>query len=290
MPWFSAACLVTAALLLIAAAFALPALFSSLSGLRWWHLLVAAALAPFGALANTRGAGSTDINFAPVLASAALAVFGAWGGSAGGVPSGLVAAGVVLGVAQSAAEMGFSFAAGYTSMTSPTAVFAAHVAGCLGGALFAPFTYTLLNSDAQLSPLAAPARELAAVFAENGLGALPVYAAWSALAALVVGVLLAGTRDTMGERARVLIPMPVVMGVIFVTGANVAGESGSNSNREGFVCSRLAASQPLPHSTHTHSHMHAPNPNPPQSAWPLAPSCASSGAGSPPAAPTPTPR
>ncbi|KIY96808.1 hypothetical protein MNEG_11152 [Monoraphidium neglectum] len=209
-------------MLLIAAAFAAPALLQPLGGVRWWHLLVAAAAAPFAALANTRAAGATDISAAPAFFAAALVAFAAWGGAGGGVGVGLVAAGLLLGVAQSAAEMGFSFAAGYTTLASPTAVFVAHVVGCVAGALFAPFAYALLSPALPPSPLAAPARAVAALFAQGGARALPAYAGWMGLAALVVGLVLASVRQVISSRARVMVPMPVVMGVIFLAGANVA--------------------------------------------------------------------
>ncbi|GBF93781.1 metal-nicotianamine transporter-like [Raphidocelis subcapitata] len=225
----SMACLIAAALLLIGAAFALPPLLAPISGVRYWQLIVAtAAAAPFAALANARGVGTTDVNLAPAFAAGAVALFSAWGGDgaadggAAGIAAGIAAGSVVLGTAQSAAHMGFSFAAGLTSLTSPRAVFAAHLIGAAAGALFAPFAYTLLMPALPLSPLAGPARAAAALFSTGGLSALPSYAGWMALAAAVVGGVLAGTRDAMGARARVFIPAPAIMGVAMLAGASVA--------------------------------------------------------------------
>jgi hypothetical protein len=214
------------AVLLVAAVFALPPLLAPLQGVRWWHLLAAAAAAPLVALANARAAGATDVAFAPAFASAAAALAAAWAGTAG---AGLAAGGLVLGVTQSAAQMGYSFAAGYTVMASPTAVFAAHILGCLSGAVLAPLAHLLVSSAPAAaaglpSPLAAPVLAAADAFAASGAGALPAYATWLALAALVVGLLLAGARGAMRSRVRALVPMPVVMGVIFLSGANIAGE------------------------------------------------------------------
>lgn len=251
MRGWGVACVVAAALLLVSASFAAPALFG-LKGLRWWHLLVASVAAPFAALAAARGAGATDVSLAPALAAAGAAAFAAWGGPDGGVAAGLVSSGVLLAIAQSAVEMGFSFAAGYTVLASPTAIFIAHVVGCVAGALFAPFAFSLLAPPLPPSPLAGPARGAAVLFAQGGAGALPAYAGWMALAALVVGLLLAGVRAAVSGRARVMIPMPVVMAVIFLAGANVAGERArarghGSRGRGGCVachCTRFAGSGP----------------------------------------------
>jgi len=230
MPGWSTGCIGTAIALLIGAAFTIPALMNYLGGpLRWWYVLTAAAAVPLVALATARAAGSTDVNLAAPLAIASVMLFAIWGGKAGGAGVALAASGLILGAAQSAAEMGYSFSAGYIAMASPTAIFIAHCVGCLAGALFAPFTYTLLlgtgdNPYAALSPLAAPARAVAAVFAAGEIAALPTYSLYAGGAAVVVGLLLAGIREAMHERVRVAVPMPVVMGVIFISGANVAGE------------------------------------------------------------------
>jgi hypothetical protein len=223
-PYWSGGCLVLAAGLLVVAAFSMAPLLSPLTALRWYHVLAAAAGVPLIALANTRATGATDVNVAAPFAVAAVMLFAVWGGAAGGVGVALPVAGLVLGAAQSAAELGYSFAAGYVAMASPFAVFLAHVAGCLAGALFAPFTYTLLLEAAAASPLAAPMRAAAAMFAAGGAAALPAYSMYAGGAALVVGLLLAGAREAMPhERVRALVPMPVVMGVIFISGANIAG-------------------------------------------------------------------
>jgi hypothetical protein len=235
MPWYAVACLGAAALLLVGTAFALPPLLKTLPEAaaggfpapHFTRLLVAAGFVPFAVLANVRGAGTTDLNLAPSFATVAALVIAGWGagptGGAGAALTGaLVAGGLVLGAAQAGAELGFSFAAGLTSLTSPRAVFVAHAVGCIAGSLFAPFTYVFLAPQLPLSPLAAPARAAAAAFASSGFASLPVYAGWLALAALVVGTLMAGMREAMSERARVLVPMPIVMGVIMLTGANVA--------------------------------------------------------------------
>jgi hypothetical protein len=235
MPWYAAPCLGAALVLLVAAAFALPPLLKTLPGAaaggfpapHFTRLLVGAGFVPFAVLANVRGAGTTDLNLAPSFATVASLVIAGWGaGSAGGpavaLAGALVAGGLVLGAAQAGAELGFSFAAGQTSLTSPRAVFIAHAIGCVAGALFAPFTYTFLGPELSLSPLAGPARAAAAAFASGGFASLPQYAGWLAIAALVIGTLMAGMREAMSERARVLVPMPVVMGVIMLSGANVA--------------------------------------------------------------------
>ena len=243
MPGAAPACLAAALALLLASAFALPALLPTLAGLRGWVLLVPAVLAPAAALASARAAGVAGLSVAPYCATAALVLFAALGahasGGAGGVATALVSAGIALGAAQSAAQMGYSFAAGYTALASPTAILAAHAVGCVGGALFAPLAYQLLVAvpDAQLSPLAAPARATAALFADGGLGALPAYAGWMGLAALVVGLMLAAAREVLGGgdgvgggggasggggRARMLVPIPVAVGAVFLAGANVA--------------------------------------------------------------------
>ncbi|GBF98470.1 metal-nicotianamine transporter-like [Raphidocelis subcapitata] len=223
MPRLTAAALFASAALLAGAAFGLPRVLSPLPGLRWWHTAAAVVAAPVAALAAARGAGGTDVSIAPAIGAAAAALVAAWAGGLGGAGAGLAVGGLLAGIAQSAVQMGYSFAAGYVVMASPSAIFAAHAIGSAAGAVAAPLAYAVAAHAAPLSPVAAPARVAAAAFAARGLGALPPGAWWVALAGLLGGLLLAACRGVASSRrVRGAVPSPAVMGVMALAGANVA--------------------------------------------------------------------
>jgi hypothetical protein len=102
------------AALAAAAAFALPALFSSGAAtatstlskaqaaaghLAVYHVLIAAVLAAVAGLANARGAGVTDLNMADAYAKVGMLVFAAWAGQgAASAGTALACGGLLLGV------------------------------------------------------------------------------------------------------------------------------------------------------------------------------------------------
>jgi hypothetical protein len=238
---------------------ALPALFSVGSGaaagganladargLPWYFLLVCALLAAVAAFANSRGGGAVDINLAEAWAKFGLLVFGLWAGSgnAGSVGSSLICGGVLLGVTSSALNAMYAWRAGYMTMTSPTAIFVAYMVGLGVGCVLAPAAWLLFDSNSvaaaaaavaprgaaagllgadkfYASPLVAVFRSTAAL-ATGGMSALPHAAQYVGLAAFVVGIGLNLVRDSLPKWLRGVVPYPAAVGVVFLSGANVA--------------------------------------------------------------------
>jgi hypothetical protein len=237
---------------------ALPMLFSISSGvaagganladargLPWYFLLVAAPLAAMAAFANSRGGGAVDINLAEAWAKFAVLVFAIWAGSsnAGSVGSSLLCGGVVLGVTSSALNAMYAWRAGYMTMTSPTAIFVAYMIGLGAGCVLAPAAWLLFDSSSvaaaaaavvpsasagllgadkfYASPLVAVFRSTAAL-ATGGVSALPHAAQYVGLAAFVVGLGLNLVRDSLPVWLKGVVPYPAAVGVVFLSGANVA--------------------------------------------------------------------
>lgn len=237
---------------------ALPALFSvgagvaagganlaDARGLPWYFLLVCALLAAVAAFANSRGGGAVDINLAESWAKFGLLVFGLWAGSgnAGSVGSSLLCGGVMLGATSSALNAMYAWRAGYMTMTSPTAIFVAYMVGLGVGCVLAPAAWLLFDSNSvaaaaaavahrgaagllgpdkfYASPLVAVFRSTAAL-ATGGMSALPRAAQYVGLAAFVVGIGLNLVRDSLPVWLRGVVPNPAAVGVVFLSGANVA--------------------------------------------------------------------
>lgn len=238
---------------------ALPVLFSVSSGaaagganladakgLQWYFLMVAAPLAAMAALANSRGGGAVDINLADAWARLAVLVFASWAGAnnAGSVGAGLLCGGVVLGATTSALNAMYAWRAGYMTMTSPTAIFVAYMVGLGVGCVLAPAAWLLFDSRSvsaaaaavvspqatagllgpdkfYASPLVAVFRSTAAL-ATGGISALPHAAQYVGLAAFVVGIACNLVRDSLPPWMRGVVPYPAAVGVVFLSGANVA--------------------------------------------------------------------
>lgn len=237
---------------------ALPVLFSVATGaaagganladaksLPWYFLLVAAPLAAMAAFANSRGGGAVDINLAESWAKFGVLVFGLWAGAGnpGAVGSSLLCGGVVLGATSSALNAMYAWRAGYMTMTSPTAIFIAYMIGLGAGCVLAPAAWLLFESSSvasaaatvvptaaaglmgadkfYASPLVTVFRTTAAL-ATGGLSALPHAALYVGLAALVVGIALNLVRDSLPVWLKGVVPYPAAVGVVFLSGANVA--------------------------------------------------------------------
>lgn len=213
-------------------------------GLSWLFLLVAAPLAAMAALANSRGGGVVDLNLADAWAKFGVLVFGLWAGSnAGSVGSSLLCGGVVLGATSSALNAMYAWRAGYMTMTSPTAIFVAYMIGLGVGCFLAPAAWLMFDSNAvasaaasvapnaavgllgpdkfYASPLVAVFRSTAAL-ATGGFAVLPHAAQYVGLAACVVGIGLNLVRDSVPVWAKGAVPYPAAVGVVFLSGANVA--------------------------------------------------------------------
>lgn len=240
--------------LIVAAAFALPALFNWTTAesvgaavksadagcLKVQHVLVAAVLAAAAGVANARGAGVTDINMADMYAKAGILAFSAWAGQGvGSAGAGLACGGLLAGVATAAVNAMYAWRAGFMTMSSPTAVFASHMIGLGMGCLLAPAAYVMFDGSAGAvlggvsassltandgyfaSPVAAVFRSTA-VLATEGMSALPSHALWFALSAVVVGLTLNAMRDTLPMEMRGVVPIPAAVGVVCLSGASVA--------------------------------------------------------------------
>lgn len=237
---------------------ALPVLFSISSGaaagganladargLPWYFLLVAAPLAAMAAFANSRGGGAVDINLADAWSKFAVLVFAIWAGSsnAGSVGSSLLCGGVMLGATSSALNAMYAWRAGYMTMTSPTAIFVAYMIGLGAGCVLAPAAWLLFDSNSvaaaaaavvpsasagllgadkfYASPLGTMFRSTAAL-ATGGVSALPHAAQYVGVAAFVVGLGLNLVRDSLPVWLKGMVPYPAPVGVVFLSGANVA--------------------------------------------------------------------
>ncbi|KAK4484060.1 hypothetical protein RD792_011279 [Penstemon davidsonii] len=110
--------------------------------LKWYHILVAYAIAPVLAFCNAYGCGLTDWSLASNYGKLAILVFSSWVGlEHGGVLAGLASCGVMMSIVSTASDLMQDFKTGYLTLSSPRSMFFSQVLGTAIGCLQTPLVF-----------------------------------------------------------------------------------------------------------------------------------------------------
>ncbi|KAK4754517.1 hypothetical protein SAY87_002621 [Trapa incisa] len=109
--------------------------------LKWYHLLVAYAIAPLLAFCNAYGCGLTDWSLASNYGKFSIIIFSAWVGHHGGVIAGLAACGVMMNIVSTASDLMQDFKTGYLTLSSPRSMFLSQVYGTTIGCIITPLVF-----------------------------------------------------------------------------------------------------------------------------------------------------
>ena len=156
--------------------------------------------------------------------------FAAWGGVAGGgVISGLAICGVVLSTTSAAAGLMFDFKTGWTTLSSPRAMFVAQTVGSAIGCVVGPTTFYLFYRafpiGAEHSEYPAPYATIyrgMAILGTQGFGALPSHCLEMFAGVFAGSLLISLARDVLPAKAAAWVPIPTAAGLTFYLGPNYA--------------------------------------------------------------------
>jgi OPT family oligopeptide transporter len=110
--------------------------------LKWYHILVAYAIAPVLAFCNAYGCGLTDWSLASNYGKVAIIIFSSWVGlENGGVIAGLASCGVMMSIVSTASDLMQDFKTGYLTLASPRSMFFSQVFGTAMGCLMSPLIF-----------------------------------------------------------------------------------------------------------------------------------------------------
>nr|MBA0843181.1 hypothetical protein [Gossypium armourianum] len=110
--------------------------------LKWYHILVAYAIAPILAFCNAYGCGLTDWSLASNYGKLAIIIFSSWVGlNNGGVVAGLATCGVMMSIVSTASDLMQDFKTGYLTLSSPRSMFFAQVIGTAIGCIMSPLVF-----------------------------------------------------------------------------------------------------------------------------------------------------
>ncbi|XVF01799.1 hypothetical protein REPUB_Repub04eG0120500 [Reevesia pubescens] len=110
--------------------------------LKWYHILVAYAIAPVLAFCNAYGCGLTDWSLASNYGKLAIIIFSSWVGlEHGGVIAGLASCGVMMSIVSTASDLMQDFKTGYLTLSSPRSMFFSQVIGTAMGCLLTPLVF-----------------------------------------------------------------------------------------------------------------------------------------------------
>lgn len=117
----------------------LPFIFHQL---KWYHILVAYAIAPVLAFCNAYGCGLTDWSLASNYGKFAIIIFSSWVGlQHGGVIAGLASCGVMMNIVSTASDLMQDFKTGYLTLASPRSMFFSQVLGTAMGCFMSPLVF-----------------------------------------------------------------------------------------------------------------------------------------------------
>nr|GMD18113.1 probable metal-nicotianamine transporter YSL7 [Ipomoea batatas] len=203
--------------------------------LKWYHILVAYAIAPVLAFCNAYGCGLTDWSLASNYGKVAILVFSSWVGlNNGGVLAGLASCGVMMSIVSTASDLMQDFKTGYLTLASPRAMFFSQVIGTAMGCVMTPLVFWIFYKAYPLgdpngsypAPYALMYRGIALLGVE-GFGSLPKHCLALAigffLAAMVIDVLIELLRKyETNYRIYRFIPNPMCMAIPFYLGGYFA--------------------------------------------------------------------
>ncbi|XP_022763957.1 probable metal-nicotianamine transporter YSL7 [Durio zibethinus] len=126
-------------ILAIISIIAVPFIFHQL---KWYHILVAYAIAPVLAFCNAYGCGLTDWSLASNYGKLAIIIFSSWVGlEHGGVVAGLASCGVMMSIVSTASDLMQDFKTGYLTLSSPRSMFFSQVIGTAMGCFLTPLVF-----------------------------------------------------------------------------------------------------------------------------------------------------
>ncbi|XVE49756.1 hypothetical protein DITRI_Ditri01bG0107100 [Diplodiscus trichospermus] len=131
-------------ILAIVAIITVPFIFHQL---KWYHILIAYAIAPVLAFCNAYGCGLTDWSLASNYGKFAIIIFSSWVGlERGGVIAGLASCGVMMSIVSTASDLMQDFKTGYLTLSSPRSMFFSQVIGTAMGCLLTPLVFWFFYS------------------------------------------------------------------------------------------------------------------------------------------------
>ena len=196
---------------------------------KWYSVVLAYVLAPILGYCNAYGTGLTDMNMAYNYGKAALFIFAAIAGENNGVVAGLIGCGLIKSVVYMAADLMHDFKTGYLTMTSPRSMLLSQVVGTLMGCIVAPASFFLFYKAFDIgnpngiykAPYALVYRNMA-ILGVEGFSALPKNCLQLCYGFFAFAVAANIARDTVPKKYGKWIPLPMVMAVPFLVGANFA--------------------------------------------------------------------
>ncbi|XP_008461864.2 probable metal-nicotianamine transporter YSL7 [Cucumis melo] len=203
--------------------------------LKWYHVLVAYAIAPVLAFCNAYGCGLTDWSLASNYGKFAIIIFSSWVGLGnGGVIAGLASCGVMMSIVSTASDLMQDFKTGYLTLASPRSMFFSQVAGTAMGCVLSPlvfwFFFKAYNVGDPEGSYPAPYGLMyrgIALLGVEGVSTLPKNCLTLAICFFVGAIVINIIRDILHRcetkyRIYRFIPSPMCMAIPFYLGAYFA--------------------------------------------------------------------
>ncbi|KAF2322543.1 hypothetical protein GH714_018732 [Hevea brasiliensis] len=202
--------------------------------LKWYHILVAYAIAPVLAFCNAYGCGLTDWSLASNYGKFAIIIFSAWVGHDGGIVAGLASCGVMMSIVSTASDLMQDFKTGYLTLSSARSMFFSQVAGTAMGCLITPLVFWFFYSaytigdpeGAYPAPYGLIYRGIALLGVE-GISSLPKHCLALSISFFIAAIAINAIRDLLQKfetthRIYRFIPSPMCMAIPFYLGAYFA--------------------------------------------------------------------
>ncbi|XP_074350750.1 metal-nicotianamine transporter YSL2-like [Apium graveolens] len=197
--------------------------------LKWYYVVVTYILAPFLSFCNAYGAGLTDQNMAYNYGKVALFIVAASSGKDNGVIAALVACGLVKSMLSMASNLMQDLKAGHLTLTSPRSMLLSQAIGTTIGCVVAPVTFMIFyrafdigNPDGEYkAPYAIIYRNLA-ILGVEGFSSLPHHCLQLAYGFFAFAIAANLVRDISPQKVGKWMPLPMVIAVPFLVGANFA--------------------------------------------------------------------
>ncbi|KAG7036610.1 putative metal-nicotianamine transporter YSL7 [Cucurbita argyrosperma subsp. argyrosperma] len=211
---------------------AVPLIFHQL---KWYHVLVAYAIAPVLAFCNAYGCGLTDWSLASNYGKFAIIIFSSWVGlDNGGVVAGLASCGVMMSIVSTASDLMQDFKTGYLTLASPRSMFFSQVCGTAMGCFLSPlvfwFFFKAYNVGDPEGSYPAPYGLMyrgIALLGVEGVSSLPRNCLTLAICFFVAAIVINIIREFLQKldtryRTYRFIPSPMCMAIPFYLGAYFA--------------------------------------------------------------------
>ncbi|KAI4386508.1 hypothetical protein MLD38_004436 [Melastoma candidum] len=210
----------------------LPFIFPQL---KFYHLIVAYAIAPVLAFCNAYGCGLTDWSLASNYGKFAIIIFSSWVGMEhGGVIAGLAACGVMMNIVSTASDLMQDFKTGYLTLSSPRSMFFSQVLGTAMGCIITPLVFWFFYKAYPLgdpmgsypAPYAFMYRGIALLGVE-GVSSLPKHCLLLAIICFVAAIIINVLQELLQRyetkyRLYRFIPSPMCMAIPFYLGSYFA--------------------------------------------------------------------